>query len=55
MFPNIQFNLVEHDVTIQSYQRQMDEAKGLKHIYCTFEYNKVKKKSIVFIKKLIML
>ena len=51
MFPNIQFNLVEHDVTIQSYRRQMDEAKGLKHIYCTFEYNKVKKSEALYLSK----
>lgn len=51
MFPNIQFNLVEHDVTIQSYRRQMGEAKGLKHIYCTFEYNKVKKSEALYLSK----
>ena len=51
MFPNIHFNLVEHDVTIQSYRRQMGEAKGLKHIYCTFEYNKVKKSEALYLSK----
>lgn len=51
MFPNIQFNLVEHDVTIQSYRRQMDETNGLKHIYCTFEYNKVKKSEALYLSK----
>ena len=51
MFPNIQFNLVEHDVTIQSYQRQVQDSKGLKHIYCLAEYNKVKKSEAMYLSK----
>lgn len=42
-YPNIIFNLTEHDVVIQSYTRQVDEATGLKKLYCRIETNKVKK------------
>ena len=42
-YPNIIFNLTEHDVTIQSYTRQVNEAKGLKKLYLQMETNKVKK------------
>ena len=42
-YPNIQFNIVEHDVTYQSYQRQTNEAKGLKKLYLKIETKKVKK------------
>lgn len=42
-YPNIIFHMTEHDVTIQSYTRQVNEAKGLKKIYCQIETNKVKK------------
>jgi len=42
-YPDIQFNIVEHDVTLQSYQRQIEEAKGLKKLYLKIETNKIKK------------
>lgn len=41
MFPHIKFNLTEHDVTIQSYERQVKEAKGIKKLYVSIEKNKV--------------
>ncbi len=42
-YPNIIFNMTEHDVVVQSYTRQVNEAKGLKKLYCQIETNKVKK------------
>lgn len=41
MYPNIKFTLTEHDVTIQSYERQVIEAKGIKKLYVLIERNKV--------------
>lgn len=32
-FPNIKFNLVEHDVTKQSYDRYCMGSSGIKHVY----------------------
>lgn len=43
-YPNIMFNITEHDVTIQSYTRQCEEATGLKKLYLTVDKNKVYKK-----------
>lgn len=42
-YPNIRFHLAEHDVAIQSYERQVEEAKGLKKIYALVECHKVRK------------
>lgn len=42
-YPNIKFNIVEHDVTIQSFQRQIAEAKGIKKLYLEIEAKKIKK------------
>ncbi len=42
-YPNIIFNMTEHDVVVQSYTRQVHEVKGLKKLYCQIELNKVKK------------
>ncbi len=42
-YPNIIFNMTEHDVVVQSYTRQVHEAKGFKKLYCQIETNKVKK------------
>lgn len=33
IFPNIKFNLVEHDITIQSFSRLSENAKGIKKVY----------------------
>lgn len=43
-YPNIIFNITEHDVTIQSYTRQCEEAKGLMKLYLSCEKKKVEKK-----------
>lgn len=40
-YPHIKFCLVEHDVVIQSYERQCDEAKGIMKIYKEIERKKV--------------
>lgn len=41
LFPNIKFNLVEHDVAIQSYQRKTK--KGIVGLYNKFQENRVLK------------
>lgn len=43
VYPNIIFNMTEHDVTIQSYERQMLNANGIKKFYFNIETAKVKK------------
>lgn len=42
-FPHLSFSLVEHDVVIQSYERQFQESSGLKKLYYWIERNKVQK------------
>ena len=43
LYPNIQFDIVEHDVTKQSYDRQVDESKGLKRLFNIWQRNLVVK------------
>ncbi len=43
LYPNMIFNMTEHDVTIQSYERQLLNARGIKKIYFNFETAKVRK------------
>ena len=33
MFPHLRFHLVEHDVTVQSYERQKENSRGWKRLY----------------------
>lgn len=40
-YPNIIFNIVEHDVTKQSYVRQYEETKGIRRLYYGIEKNKI--------------
>lgn len=42
-YPGLRFNLVEHDVVAQSYERQHREAGGLKKLYTAIELKKVRK------------
>ena len=42
-FPNIKFNLVEHDVTKQSYDRYCKGSSGIKHVYQKWQSNLVNK------------
>lgn len=42
-FPNIKFNLVEHDVTKQSYDRYVKDSTGFKRIYNKWQANLVEK------------
>ncbi len=43
LYPNIIFNMTEHDVTIQSYERQLSNASGIKKLYFNIETSKVRK------------
>ena len=40
-YPGLVFHLVEHDIAIQSYERQCTEAKGIRKIYKQIERAKV--------------
>ena len=40
-YPNIQFNVVEHDVTRQSYERQVKDSSGLKRLFNVWQKNLV--------------
>ena len=42
-YPALRFNLVEHDVVAQSYDRQLRAAKGLKKLYNALELKKVRR------------
>lgn len=42
-YPNIQFNVVEHDVTKQSYDRYAKDSTGFKHLYYQWQANLVTK------------
>lgn len=41
-YPHIRFNLVSHDVVIQSYERQLRKKNGLMKIWASIECKKVK-------------
>lgn len=41
LFPYIKFNLVEHDVTAQSYTRMRNTSKGYMRLYYNFQLNRV--------------
>lgn len=43
LFPNIKIILVEHDITIQSYERKMLSTYGIKAIYYKWQCNRIKK------------
>jgi len=42
-YPGLRFNLVEHDVVTQSYERMVRQSTGLKKCYAKIELKKVKK------------
>lgn len=42
-YPNISFTLVEHDVTKQSYDRQLKDSKGIKRLFYSIQSYLVKK------------
>ena len=50
-FPNIKFNLVEHDVTKQSYDRYCMGSSGIKHVYQKWQSNLVNKNEEDYLKK----
>lgn len=50
-FPNIKFNLVEHDVTKQSYDRYCKGSSGIKHVYQKWQSNLVNKNEEDYLKK----
>ena len=39
MYPNIIFNIVEHDVTRQSFYRKSMDSKGLKQLFWKWQLN----------------
>ncbi len=43
LFPNIRINLVEHDITIQSYERKMQSTRGIKALYYNWQCNIIRK------------
>lgn len=43
LFPQVKIYLVEHDVTIQSYERKMVSTKGIKSIYYKWQCYRIKK------------
>lgn len=44
LFPNTVFNLVEHDVTYQSFERKLEKTTGVRHIITKHALNRVARK-----------
>lgn len=51
IFPTLQFNLVEHDVVQQSYQRYCQSAKGIKKFYYRWQLGLVRIKERLYCSK----
>lgn len=43
LFPHIKIYFVEHDITVQSYERKMKSSTGIKSIYYKWQYHCIKK------------
>lgn len=44
LFPELKFNMTEHDMTAQSYERKMNDSKGIKKFYMNSQLRKVLRK-----------
>ena len=51
LFPHIKIYLVEHDITIQSYERKMASTKGIQSIYYKWQCHRIKKAEGSYCKK----
>ncbi|WP_394523283.1 glycosyltransferase family 4 protein [Lacrimispora sp. JR3] len=51
LFPSIKINLVEHDVTIQSYERMRDSAAGIIKFYYEWQCKLIKKAEASYCRK----
>lgn len=49
-YPHVRFNLVEHDVVAQSYERQLREAGGLRKVWSFLELLKIRKTEARYLK-----
>lgn len=43
LFPQVKIHLVEHDVTLQSYERKMEQANSIKKLYYRWQYKIIKR------------
>lgn len=44
LFPDLMFNITEHDMTAQSYERKVADSHGIKKIYLKFQLERILKK-----------
>lgn len=51
LFPGLAFNLVEHDVTVQSYERQRENSSGLRRIYLGLQLKLVERAERAYCRK----
>lgn len=51
LFPDLKFNITEHDMTAQSYERKVGDSHGLKKVYLGFQLNRVLKKEGKYCRK----
>ena len=51
LFPHLQFTLVEHDMTAQSYERKVNHAHGLKKPFMQWQLTKVLRKEGKYIRE----
>ena len=51
LFPDLKFNITEHDMTAQSYERKVGDSHGLKKAYLGFQLGRVLEKEGKYCKK----
>ena len=51
LFPDLKFNITEHDMTAQSYERKVGDSHGLKKAYLGFQLDRVLKKEGKYCRK----
>lgn len=51
LFPKLVFNMTEHDMTAQSYERKVEDSRGAKKAYLKFQLDRVLKKEGKYCRK----
>lgn len=44
LFPKLEFNITEHDMTAQSYERKLEDSRGIKRVYIVGQLKKILKR-----------
>lgn len=51
LYPSLKFNLVEHDMTAQSYQRKLKDSRGFRRVYVAWQLRRILKKERIYCRK----